>query len=204
MSYLTRLAKHMVAQLLERDELEAVMGDLTEMRATPWRSSIEILGLIVRRQAAHWSHGFPWVAAFGLALPGTLLLQGTSYSISCRYQGLTGAGICNGWSPAGGGQLAQLPCLAVLLVLTSWSLGFLTSFISRRTLWASAILVAAPCLYCQAKFHEAAVSRLCLLLFLPLMAAGACQGLRGTRIRPATAIALTAVSTVLTLICNRM
>ena len=204
MPYLARLVKEIASRSLDGDELEAVMGDLAEMGASSWRSSVEILGLVVRRQAAHWSHVLPWFAAFGLALPGTLLLQGTSYSISCRYEDLTGAGICAGWSPAGTEQLALLPCLVVLLVLTSWSIGFLTSLISRATLWASAILVAVPCIYCQSKFHGAALFRLSLLLFLPLMVAGARQGLRGTRLRPGATIALTALSSVLTLICNRM
>src|SRR5690348_4729747 len=120
MPYLAHLIQEMAARLLERNEYEAVMGDLAETGASPWRSSAEILGLIARRQAAHWRHGLPWFAAFGLALPGTLFLQGTSLSITCRYQGLTGGELCAGWSPTGPEQLALLPCLIVLGVLTSW------------------------------------------------------------------------------------
>ena len=204
MPYLARSVKEIMARLLEPDEREAVMGDLAEMGASSWRSSVEILGLIVRRQATHWSRWLPWFAAFGLSLPGTLLLQGASFSISCTYQGLTGAELCAGWSPTGREHLALLPCLAVLLSLASWSLGFLTRFVSRPIFWASATLAALPCIYCQLKFHEAAVPRLSLLLFLPPMLAGAHHGLRGAGVKPVIAVALTALSTVSIVVFERV
>jgi len=186
----------MAARLLERDEREALLGDLAEMHASSWRATLEILGLLLRRQAALWSHWRPWLAALGLSLPGALLLQGTSFSVSCTYQGLTAAGLCAGWGPAGREQLVLLPCLATLLTLGSWSVGFLIGFISRRTFWASAMLAALPCLYCQSKFHELAVPRVSLLLFVPWMIVGARQALRSIRIKPTPAIALAAAAAI--------
>jgi hypothetical protein len=196
MQSLGRSAIDTAARLLERDDREAVLGDLAEMGAGSWRALAEILGLLFWRQAALWSHWQPWCATLALSLPGALLLQGTSFAIGCTYQGLTGATLCAGWSPGDHTQWLLLSCLIGLLTVAAWSLGFLIGFISRRTLWASAAVAALPCLYCQSKFHEMSLPRLSLLLFIPLAVLGAQRGSRSIRIKPAGAIALTTVGTM--------
>ena len=196
MQYLGRSAIELAARLLERDDRETVLGDLAEMGASSWRAFAEILGLLLWRQAAPWSHWHPWCAAFALSLPGALLLQGTSFAVGCTYQGLTGASLCAGWSPGGREQWLLLACLIGLLSVAAWSLGFLIGLLSRRTLWASAVVAALPCLYCQSKFHEMSLPRLSLLLFIPLAILGAQRTKRSIRIKPACAIALTTVGTM--------
>src|SRR5882757_11527622 len=74
------------AQLLERREREAVLGDLAETGESVWQGLFGILGLAVRRQLALWKNWRPWLASFGLALPGSLLLMGFSVSVSSAYQ----------------------------------------------------------------------------------------------------------------------
>ena len=65
-----------VSRLLERDEREAVQGDLAEAKGSAWSGLLDVVGLVIRRQVHLWKNWRPWLAAFGLALPATLLLMG--------------------------------------------------------------------------------------------------------------------------------
>ena len=49
------------SQLLERDEREAVQGDLVEAGVSACNGLLEILGLVVRRQALLWKNWRPWI-----------------------------------------------------------------------------------------------------------------------------------------------
>ena len=80
----------LMSRRLEPDEREAVLGDLSEDGASDCRSLIEITCLVVRRHAALWQDWRPWLAALAVALPGTFLLMGVSFSISCAFQMLMG------------------------------------------------------------------------------------------------------------------
>ena len=64
-----RRAVEFAAQLLDRCECEAVLGDLEEGGEGWWRDLLDISGLIVRRQALLWKSWRPWLASCGLALP---------------------------------------------------------------------------------------------------------------------------------------
>src|SRR3979409_2222035 len=75
-------------RLLERSEREAVLGDLLETGESTWRGLLDVLGLVIRRQLAHWKNWRPWLALFGLALPSSLLLMGVSVSVSSMYERL--------------------------------------------------------------------------------------------------------------------
>jgi hypothetical protein len=66
----------LTAQLLERSEREAVLGDLEEAGESAWRGLVNVLGLVIRRQTILWKSWRPWLAAFGLALPASFLLMG--------------------------------------------------------------------------------------------------------------------------------
>jgi hypothetical protein len=76
------------AQLLEGDERDAVLGDLSETGEGVWRGLVDVTCLIVRRQAGVWKSWRPWLAAFELALPGSLLMMGSSLSVSWKFQHL--------------------------------------------------------------------------------------------------------------------
>ena len=75
-----------IAQLLEREERDAVQGDLVEAGESPWQALLDVLGLVARRQAGVWRNWRPWLAAFGLAVPSSFLLMGFSLSVSRAYQ----------------------------------------------------------------------------------------------------------------------
>ena len=75
------------AQLLERDEREAVLGDLAEAREGSSEKLFGVLGLVLRRQAMLWKDWRPWLAGFGVALPSSFVLMGRR-SVSWSYQRL--------------------------------------------------------------------------------------------------------------------
>jgi hypothetical protein len=61
--------------MLEHDEREAVCGDFAESGETGWRALRNLLGLIVRRQAALWKGWQPWLTIVGLVGPLGMLLS---------------------------------------------------------------------------------------------------------------------------------
>ena len=188
-----------VSQLLERDEREAVRGDLAESGESAEQAFMELLGLVIRRHILHWKSWRPWLSAFGLALPGTLLLLGLSFSISQTYQRMLDPVIfeTTGFRLAPG--LSLLLCQDALLVGWSWTCGFVMGSVSRRTVWVSVALSCIPCLFCLARFHIESMSRFCVLLFLPPAVWGLSRGLRIAPIRRSSAIALAVGITVLTI-----
>lgn len=58
-----------VSRTLESDERQAVLGDLAESGETAGRALLDVLGLVIRRQAALWMHWRPWLALVGLIVP---------------------------------------------------------------------------------------------------------------------------------------
>jgi hypothetical protein len=188
-----------VSHLLEPHEREVVLGDLEEGGESAGQSLLAILGLVVRREAALWMNWRPWLAAFGLALPFSFLLMGFSLSVSRAYQQYVGATVfhATGFNVRPG--FALLLCNVLLLAGWSWTGGFVVGTISRRTLWVSAALSFAPCLFCLERFRVESLSRLCLLLFLPAALWGARRGLQLAYIKRSSAIALAVGVTALTI-----
>jgi hypothetical protein len=181
------------SRLLEREEREAVRGDLAEAGESAWQALWDVLGLVIRRQALLWKNWRPWLAAFGLALPGSFLLMGFSLSVSSAYQRIFDPKITVG---AGFWLLA---CNILLLIAWAWTGGFVVGSVSRRTVWVSAALSFAPCLFCFTRFRVESLSRFCLLLFLLPAIWGVHRGLRIAQIRLSAAIVLALGVTILTI-----
>src|SRR5580698_7173045 len=173
-----------VSHLLEPHEREVVLGDLEEGGESAPQSVLAILGLVIRREAALWTSWRPWLAAFGLALPFSFLLMGFSLSVSRAYQQYFG--LATGFNVGPG--FAVLLCNVLLLAGWAWTGGFVVGSISRRTLWVSAALSFAPCMFCVERFRVESLSRLCLLLFLPAALWGARRGLQLAYIKRSSAI----------------
>ena len=187
------------SQLLEHDEREAVLGDLAEASESAWHGLLDVLGLVIRRQAALWKNWRPWVAAVGLALPGSLVLMGLSVSVSWTYQHLIEGEIFNSTGLAPGTTILPLICQVSLLIGCSWTGGFVVGSMSRRTLWVSIAATCSPCLFCLTRFRIDSLSRFSLFLFLLPAVFGVRECLRSTRIKVAPAIALAVVVTALTI-----
>jgi hypothetical protein len=187
------------AQLLKCNEREVVLGDLVEAGGGVWQGLLDVLGLVIRRQAILWKNWRPWLAAFGLALPSSFLLVGFSLSVSQAYQRFIDPPIFKMTGLTLGPGFWLLLCNVFLLGGWAWTGGFVVGSVSRRTVWVSATLSFFPCLFCLARFHLESPSRFCLLLFLPPAIWGVRRGLRIAQIKLSSAILLAVGVTALTI-----
>src|SRR5260370_34070254 len=73
------------ARLLARDEREAVLGDLLEADENALQGLFGVLSLVFRREVSLGKRWGGWLAAFGVALPSSLLLMGVSLSVTWSY-----------------------------------------------------------------------------------------------------------------------
>ena len=188
------------ARFLERDEREAVLGDLAEAGENGWRGLQGVGGLLVRRHLALWQSWRPWLAAFGVAFPFSLTLMGISVSIAWTCSHFGDKGILVGSAPSASYWLISLLGQSCLLLACSWTGGIVVGSISRPTLWASAALCLSPCLYCLCKFHIQSLPGFSLFLFLVPAILGVRQGLCGFNLRRHSALILAAAATV-TMVC---
>ena len=202
MSSLQWFLSEVATRLLERDEREAVLGDLAEAQESAWSGLLEVMGLVVRRQALLWKSWRPWLTGFAVTLPSSFLLMNASLSVSWSYQRLLCPELLKAASITKESGLLVLLFQALLLTGWSWTGGYVVGAASRRTLWASALLCYSPCLFCLSRFRVESLPRFCLLLFLLPAIWGVRQGLRGSRIRLDAALVLALTITALTLIAS--
>lgn len=140
----------LLSRLLQADERDAVRGDLTESGASGGRALRDVLGLVVRRQAALWMNWRPWLALAGVAVPLGLLLSHVSRwwaDSSAIYAWL----YVNNWtwayldSPGARRDLVTIGANffinCVTLVGWSWTSGFVIGSLSRRTVWLNGSLL---------------------------------------------------------------
>ncbi len=64
-----------VSRFLQHDEREALLGDLEESRQTGPRALLDVLDVVIRRQARLWMTWRPWLILFALILPVGMLLS---------------------------------------------------------------------------------------------------------------------------------
>jgi hypothetical protein len=185
------------ARLLEPDEREAVLGDLAESGTSTLQGLVDVLDLLIRRQMRLWRDWQPWLATFGLAVPGSFLLMGTSLSVCLTFQRLIASENLGNTSPSARNHLVLLTCQALLLIAWSWTSGFVVGSVSRRTLWLNVALCALACLLCLSTFRVESLSRFCLLLFLLPAVIGVHQGVEKKQIALSCAILVAATVTVL-------
>jgi hypothetical protein len=141
----------LATQLLEPHERDAVRGDLAECGAGGWRAFFELLGLVLRRQAALWADWRPWLAVIAIVVPiGLMLSHATrwwadAYAIDIQiYTRLWDISYLKypGWPR----ELAlvfwsgMLSCAA--LAGWSWAGGYVLASLSQRTVWIALALFA--------------------------------------------------------------
>jgi hypothetical protein len=138
-----------VSRHLDPDERDAVRGDFAELGITSAQAVVEVLGLVMRRQAALWTEWGPWLALVGVVIPLGALLGQLSWSWadgSAIYTFLQ----VNNWtwayveSPGARRDLldvvTRLSLNDLALIGWSWTTGFALGSLSRRTLWTTATL----------------------------------------------------------------
>jgi len=182
----------LASQLLDRDERDAVLGDLLETNESAWRGFLDVSGLVLRRQAGLWKDPRPWLAALVVALPCSYLLMDVSVSVSCTYQRLVNHKVYGWHWPTGHEGFPLLLCHIFLLLAWSWTSGYIIGSLSRRTLWASTALSLVPAVFCLHMYPSQTLPRLCLFLFLLPGLFGVRHGLQNLRIslRAASFLAL--------------
>lgn len=186
-----------VSRLLEPAEREAVLGDLSEAGDGPWRALVEIVGLVLRRQASHWKNWRPWVAALFVSSPTSFMLMGASVILCSSFMKLAGA---SATGQMVGADIEVLALQALLLAGWSWTCGCLVGSLSRHTVWFSIAAYCAPCLFCLSRFRIESLSRLSLLLFVFPLAGGLWHGLKGRRAGPRFGVVAAAIITTLAII----
>lgn len=142
--------------LLERDERDAVLGDLAEAQASAIATFCAVTGLVVRRQAAHWTGWRSWAALIGITgLAGVSLIDlsvsvGGLYHlyswVALNYRFIDPALLDETGLTLGPGVARTLYRLLFAL-MASWSLGLALARWARPTLWAHAVLLLLVALY---------------------------------------------------------
>ena len=141
----------LAAQLLEPHEREAVRGDLAECGASEWRTFREVLGLVVRRQAALWKAWRPWFALVGVVLPLGILLSHASrwWAVSSAHDISLYVRVWDwsylgypGWRREFFASVWSAALSAAALSVWSWTCGYMLASVSRRTVWVAATAFA--------------------------------------------------------------
>src|SRR5262245_54078117 len=70
-----------LCSLLDRDERDAVYGDLIESNASTGRALLEVGGLVLRRQGSAWLDWRPWVILVMVVVPLGVLLSVSSRGV---------------------------------------------------------------------------------------------------------------------------
>lgn len=140
-----------VSCLLDERERQVVCGDLAECGSRPARALREVLGLVIRRQAALWLDWQPWFAVLSAVVPIGLLLSHASRSWGV----LLGVDLANYWVlwdvsylayPGYRNDVIRLVVWTgacwLALIGWSWTCGYVVGQFSRRTLWLTLSIFA--------------------------------------------------------------
>jgi hypothetical protein len=132
-----------VSRMLEPAERDAVRGDFAELGETSGQALRDVLGLVVRRQAALWKDWRPWLALVGLVAPLSMLLSLVSrrtadgsaiyvwlYANNWDWFLLGNAGLRHLFAGFG----ASIFMSYLNLICWSWTSGFMLGSLSRRTI----------------------------------------------------------------------
>ncbi|HEY6252561.1 MAG TPA: hypothetical protein VI685_21610, partial [Candidatus Angelobacter sp.] len=145
-----------VSRTLDAKEREAVRGDLAESGASGRHALHDVLGLVVRRQAAAWVHWKPWLTLVCLIVPLSMLLSLASkftadetavyvwmYAYNWNWDLLKNVGF---WY-----ELVHVVGIVLLESLTlaclSWTSGFVLGAASRRMVQMNSLLFGLMLLF---------------------------------------------------------
>jgi hypothetical protein len=185
------------SQLLEHDEREAVLGDLSEAGESAWRGLLGVLGLAMRRQTFLWKSWKPWLAGFVVALPSSYLLVAVSASVTATFQRVILHRMPAWHSPTGNEGFLLLACHVFLLIAWSWTAGFVVGSMSRGSVWISIALCTGLVFLCAPGFMAGYLCKISLTLFFVPAIWGAAQGIRIGKIKLWVALTLAMTITVL-------
>jgi hypothetical protein len=204
-----------LSRTLESDERDAVRGDLAESGATGGQALGDVLGLVVRRQAAFWKDWHPWLALVCLVGLAGVLLSELAFQfdgeILTQVRTYWRHGVHYGTGLSVGEDAVCLLCLFLAVFAWSWTSGFVLGSLSGRATWLTGTLF---CLVVHSSYvlrlPGVQLSRIFLNLILPMsipmlpFLIGAIWGMNsGVRMRVLDlrhALLLAAVIAILTLL----
>lgn len=128
-----------LSRMLDADERQAVRGDLAESGASDVRAIWDVLDLIVRRQVGLWAGWQPWLALLGIACLAGLPLSRIAFRLNVdlgqQLMAYYTYGVHFGTLLTLQQDMEWLLCLAVALVVWSWTCGFVLGSLSGRAVW---------------------------------------------------------------------
>jgi hypothetical protein len=139
------LITELTAQALDREEREAVLGDLAEAGGSEFQNFRAVAGLVWRRQAMEWRQWRPWIACLVLILPLGLFLSAVSRFTSQQtsvylwlYVNNPGWDLLHNrgfWFELGNSTLL-VSAVFVKLACWAWAAGFVIGCVTRK-IWRS-------------------------------------------------------------------
>jgi hypothetical protein len=144
-----RIVGHLT-RLLHEDEREVVRGDLAECHTPAVRALREVLGLILRRQAALWLAFEPWLALLTVVIPIGVLLsyasrswaEGAAEDILLYGRLWDFSYLANpGWRADLISVAARMAAAWLALIGWSWTSGFALARLSRPTAWLTVTML---------------------------------------------------------------
>jgi hypothetical protein len=128
-----------LSRMLDADERQAVSGDLAESGESVVRATRDVLDLIVRRQVGLWAGWQPWLALLGIACLAGVPLSRIAFRLNVdlgqQLMAYYRYGVHFGTLLTPQQDIAFLLCLAVALVVWSWTCGFVLGSLSGRAVW---------------------------------------------------------------------
>jgi hypothetical protein len=170
-----------VSRLLEPGERDAVRGDLAESGENAGRALGDVLGLVIRRQAALWKGWRPWAAVLGLVgITAAFLSEiafGLDVTVGQQLQTYSHYGVHLDTGLTVGEDIVCMVCLSLALFSWSWLNGFALGSLSGRAIWLTGALFYLVALDFyptrlllsgNATLHNARLASIILQVLLPL------------------------------------
>jgi hypothetical protein len=128
-----------VARALEPGERAVVLGDIAESGEGFVAAACDLLGLIVRRQAAIWADWRPWLALLGVAglagVPLSRIVFGLNAGIGLQLRTYSKYGVWYDTGVTTQQEIVCVLCTAIALMAWSWACGFVLGSLSGRAVW---------------------------------------------------------------------
>ena len=125
--------------MLDTDDRQAVRGDFAESGQSVAHAIRDVSDLIVRRQIGLWAVWQPWLALVGIACLAGVLLSRIAFCLDVdlgqQLMAYYTYGVHFGTLLAPQQDIAWLLCLAIALLLWSWTCGFVLGSLSGHALW---------------------------------------------------------------------
>jgi hypothetical protein len=116
-----------------------VRGDLAESGQSVARAIRDVSDLVVRRQIGLWTMWQPWLALLGIACLAGLPLSRIAFRLNVdlgqQLMAYYTYGVHFGTLLTPQQDMAWLLCLAIALLLWSWTCGFVLGSLSGRAVW---------------------------------------------------------------------